>query len=179
MRAIGPNGEQLGIFPTHLAIKRAEELGFDLVEVSPTAKPPVCKMMDFGKFMYEQSKKVHAMKQHQKSGQVKEVKFRPHINEHDLDIKIHYVQRFLDDGNRAKITLMFRGREMIHTEVGKDLMQKIVVETEPYGIIEVPPRMEGSNMTMTLAPFPTVNNVKPVGKGGPEKEKPEISETPE
>jgi translation initiation factor IF-3 len=178
VRAIGPNGEQLGIFPTHLAIKKAEELGFDLVEVSPTAKPPVCKMMDFGKFMYEQSKKVHAMKQHQKSGQVKEVKFRPHINEHDLGIKIHYVQRFLEDGNRAKITLMFRGREMIHTEVGKDLMQRIVTETEPYGIIEVPARMEGSNMTMTLAPFPTPISTKPAGKGGADKEKTEDSEIP-
>ena len=122
-------------------------------------------MMDFGKFMYEQSKKVHAMKQHQKSGQVKEVKFRPHINEHDLDTKINYVQRFLEDGNRAKITLMFRGREMIHTEVGKDLMQKIVVATESSGIVEVPARMEGSNMTMTLAPAPAP---KP-GKAGQDK----------
>ncbi len=140
-------------------------MGYDLVEVSPTAKPPVCKMMDFGKFMYEQSKKVHAMKQHQKSGQVKEVKFRPHINGHDLDTKINYVQRFLEDGNRAKITLMFRGREMIHTEVGKELMQRIVVATEPYGIVEVPSRMEGSNMTMTLAPAPAA---KP-GKAGQDR----------
>ena len=152
---IGPEGEQLGIFPTHVAIKKAEEQGFDLVEVSPTAKPPVCKMMDFGKYMYEQSKKVHVMKQHQKSGQIKEVKFRPHINEHDLETKINYVQRFLEDGNKAKISMMFRGREMIHTEVGKELLQKIIVATEGVAVLEVPPRMEGSNMTMTLAPATT------------------------
>ncbi|WP_077397768.1 MULTISPECIES: translation initiation factor IF-3 [Leptospirillum] len=155
VRVIGPEGEQLGIFPTHVAIKKAEEQGFDLVEVSPTAKPPVCKMMDFGKYMYEQSKKVHAMKQHQKSGQIKEVKFRPHINEHDLETKINYVQRFLEDGNKAKISMMFRGREMIHTEVGKELLQKIIVATEGVAVLEVPPRMEGSNMTMTLAPATT------------------------
>ncbi len=176
VRVIGPEGEQLGIFPTHVAIKKAEEQGFDLVEVSPTAKPPVCKMMDFGKYMYEQSKKVHAMKQHQKSGQIKEVKFRPHINEHDLETKINYVQRFLDDGNKAKISMMFRGREMIHTEVGKELLQKIIAATEGTAVLEVPPRMEGSNMTMTLAPVaPAAKTGKSPGAGekteggGPDK----------
>jgi len=135
-----------------MAIKKAEETGFDLVEVSPNAKPPVCKLMDFGKFQYEQSKKVHTMKQHQRTGQVKELKFRPHINEHDLDIKINYVERFLEEGNKAKIALVFRGREMIRYEVGAELMQRMIAALGPKAIVESPPKLEGSNMTMVLAP---------------------------
>lgn len=135
-----------------MAIKKAEETGFDLVEVSPNAKPPVCKLMDFGKFQYEQSKKVHTMKQHQRTGQVKELKFRPHINEHDLGIKIHYVERFLEEGNKAKVALVFRGREMIRYETGAELMQKIITTLGPKAIVEAPPKLEGSNMTMVLAP---------------------------
>jgi translation initiation factor IF-3 len=176
VRAIGPEGEQLGIFPTIVAIKKAEELGFDLVEVSPNAKPPVCKMMDFGRFMYEQSKKVHAMKQNQRSGQVKEVKFRPHINEHDLSTKINYVQRFLEEGNRAKINLMFRGREMIHTEVGAGIMQKIITSIDPRGIVEVPPRMEGSSMTMVIAPNPAYKPSEKVGEREESNKKSQLQE---
>jgi translation initiation factor IF-3 len=135
-----------------VAIKKAEETGYDLVEVSPNAKPPVCKLMDFGKFQYEQSKKIHTMKQHQRTGQVKELKFRPHINEHDLQIKINYVERFLEEGNKAKVALVFRGREMIRYEVGAELMQKMIVALGPKAIVESPPKLEGSNMTMVLAP---------------------------
>ena len=142
----------MGIVPTVMAIKKAEESGFDLVEVSPNAKPPVCKLMDFGKFQYEQSKKVHTMKQNQRTGQVKELKFRPHINEHDLQIKIHYVERFLEEGNKAKVALVFRGREMIRYEVGAELMQKMIAALGSKAIVEAPPKLEGSNMTMVLAP---------------------------
>ena len=152
VRLIGAEGEQLGIVPTVMAIKKAEESGFDLVEVSPNAKPPVCKLMDFGKFQYEQSKKVHTMKQNQRTGQVKELKFRPHINEHDLQIKIHYVERFLEEGNKAKVALVFRGREMIRYEVGAELMQKMISALGSKAIVEAPPKLEGSNMTMVLAP---------------------------
>jgi translation initiation factor IF-3 len=135
-----------------VAIKKAEEAGFDLVEVSPNAKPPVCKLMDYGKFQYEQSKKVHSMKQHQRTGQVKELKFRPHINDHDLSIKIHYVERFLEEGNKAKVALVFRGREMIRSEIGTELMQKMISALGPKAIVESPPKFEGSSMTMVLAP---------------------------
>ncbi len=152
----------MGIIPTNIAIKKAEEAGYDLVEVSPNAKPPVCKLMDFGKFQYEQSKKLHSMKQHQRTGQVKELKFRPHINEHDLDIKIHYVERFLEEGNKAKVALVFRGREMVRYEVGAELLKKMIAALGPKAIVESPPKLEGSNMTMVLAPAnaPT----RPAGK---------------
>ncbi len=122
------------------------------MEVSPNAKPPVCKLMDFGKFQYEQSKKLHSMKQHQRTGQVKELKFRPHINEHDLGIKIHYVERFLEEGNKAKIALVFRGREMVRYEVGAELLKKMISALGAKAIVESPPKLEGSNMTMVLAP---------------------------
>ncbi|MCL4486317.1 MAG: translation initiation factor IF-3 [Nitrospirae bacterium] len=152
VRLIGADGEQLGIVPTIVAIKKAEEAGFDLVEVSPNAKPPVCKLMDYGKFQYEQSKKIHSMKQHQRTGQVKELKFRPHINDHDLGIKIHYVERFLEEGNKAKVALVFRGREMIRSEIGTELMQKMITALGPKAIVESPPKFEGTSMTMVLAP---------------------------
>jgi translation initiation factor IF-3 len=144
-----------------VAIKKAEETGYDLVEVSPNAKPPVCKLMDFGKFQYEQSKKLHSMKQHQRTGQVKEIKFRPHINEHDLGIKIHYVERFLEEGNKAKVALVFRGREMVRYEVGAELLKKMISTLGSKAIVESPPKMEGSNMTMVLAP---ANPPRPSGK---------------
>ena len=111
--------------------------------------------MDYGKFQYEQSKKVHSMKQHQRTGQIKELKFRPHINEHDLGIKIHYVERFLEEGNKAKVALVFRGREMIRSEVGTELMQKMINALGSKAIVESPPKFEGSSMTMVLAPAPT------------------------
>ncbi len=168
VRLIGADGEQLGIVPTIVAIKKAEEAGFDLVEVSPNAKPPVCKLMDYGKFQYEQSKKVHSMKQHQRTGQVKELKFRPHINDHDLGIKIHYMERFLEEGNKVEVALAFRGRELIRSEIGAELMQKMIAALGSKAIVESPPKFEGTSMTMVLVPAPPTKNASKDSKGGDE-----------
>ncbi len=170
---IGADGEQLGIVPTLIAVRKAEEAGYDLVEVSPNAKPPVCKLMDFGKFQYEQSKKVHSMKQHQRTGQIKELKFRPHINEHDLEIKIHYVERFLEEGNKAKVALVFRGREMIRADIGTELMQRIINALGVKALIESPPKFEGSSMTMVLAPAPSGKTVREAKEADTESPPPE------
>lgn len=121
--------------------------------------------MDYGKFQYEQSKKVHSMKQHQRTGQVKELKFRPHINDHDLGIKIHYVERFLEEGNKAKVALVFRGREMIRSEIGTELMQKMITALGPKAIVESPPKFEGTSMTMVLAPAAPPKSASKDSKG--------------
>ncbi|MDH3771649.1 MAG: translation initiation factor IF-3, partial [Nitrospirota bacterium] len=124
VRVIGAEGEQLGILKTSEAIKQARETGYDLVEVAPTAEPPVCRIMDHGKFKYEQSKKEHRMRLHQKSTQVKEVKFRPRTDTHDMETKIRQIRDFLEEGNKTKVTVMFRGREMANRELGFQAIQK-------------------------------------------------------
>lgn len=152
VRVIGSGGEQLGIMPTAEAIRMAEEKGLDLVEVAPTAVPPVCRIMDYGKFKYEQSKKQHIMKQHQKVSHVKEVKIRPYTDTHDLEFKMRHVRRFLQDGNKAKVTMMFRGRELSHVDLGKSVLEGFAKGVEDIGVVEHPPRMEGHNMIMVIAP---------------------------
>ncbi len=154
VRVIGPEGEQFGIMPPAEAIRVAEEKGLDLVEVAPTAVPPVCRIMNYGKFKYEQSKKQHIMKQHQKVSHVKEVKVRPHIDTHDLEFKMRHARRFLEDGNKAKVTMMFRGRELSHIERGKNVLEEFVKGVEDIGVVEQPPTMEGRNMIMIIAPKP-------------------------
>lgn len=152
VRVIGADGEQLGVLKTPDAIKQAKDLGYDLVEVAPTSAPPVCRIMDFGKFKYEQSKKEHKSRQHQKSTQVKEIKLRPRTDKHDLDTKIRQILGFLAEGNKTKVTVMFRGREMANQELGRTAMAKVIEEVKDAGLLENQPRMEGRNLYMIVAP---------------------------
>ncbi len=150
VRVISADGEQLGILDTREAIKRAEEAGLDLVEVAPTAKPPVCRIMDFGKYKYEIAKKAHESKKHQSVIVVKEIKMRPRTDDHDVEFKTKNIKRFLEEGNKVKVTIMFRGREMAHTTHGRALLDRILVDLQNEAAVEQSPRMEGRNMTMML-----------------------------
>jgi translation initiation factor IF-3 len=150
VRVISSDGEQLGIMDTREAIRKAEELGLDLVEVAATAKPPVCRIMDFGKYKYELAKKAHDSKKHQSVIVVKEVKLRPRTDEHDVQFKTNNIKRFLEEGNKVKVTVMFRGREMAHTAQGRTVLERIVSELQNDAVVESMPRMEGRNMTMLL-----------------------------
>ena len=150
MRVIGPEGEQLGVLATREALAQAEELGLDLVEVAPTATPPVCKMMDYGKFRYQQQKRAHEAKKKQTVIQVKEVKIRPKIDEHDYQFKLKHVIRFLEGGDKAKVSVVFRGREIVHRELGRKLLDRFIEETKDVGDVESMPKMEGRSMTMIL-----------------------------
>lgn len=152
MRLIGVEGEQIGITPLNEANVMAEEAGVDLVEIAPTAKPPVCRLMDYGKFRYQESKKKHDAKLKQKQVQIKEIKFRPNTDEGDYKIKLRNLISFLDDGDKAKITLRFRGREMAHQEFGVRLLERVRDDLEPYAVVEQFPRMEGRQMVMVLSP---------------------------
>lgn len=152
VRVIGSEGEQLGILKTSEALKRAHEGGFDLVEVAPTSTPPVCRIMDYGKFKYEQSKKEHKTRQHQKSTQVKEIKLRPRTDKHDLETKVRRIVDFLQEGIKTKVTVMFRGREMANRELGRVAMEKVREEIKDAGTIEMEPKMEGRNLYMIVAP---------------------------
>jgi translation initiation factor IF-3 len=134
------------------ALAMAAEKELDLVEVSPTAVPPVCRIMDFGKFKYQQSKKLQEAKKKQVQVQLKEVKLRPKTDDHDLDFKVKHVKRFLEEGNKAKITMVFRGREITHTNLGLEILEKIAEELMEVAVIEVRPKMEGRSMYMIVAP---------------------------
>ena len=149
---IGAESEPLGIISLQEALSIAEGQHLDLVEVSPTAVPPVCRIMDFGKFKYQQSKKLQEAKKKQVQVQLKEVKLRPKTDEHDLQFKIKHVRRFLEEGNKAKITVVFRGREITHMELGQIALEKFVEELQDVAIIEVRPKMEGRNMFIIVAP---------------------------
>jgi translation initiation factor IF-3 len=152
VRVIGPEGEQLGILITADALRKAQELNYDLVEVAPTSQPPVCRIMDFGKYNYELSKKEHQARRHQKSTQVKEIKLRPRTDKHDLEIKIRQIREFLDEGNKTKVTLTYRGREMANLEMGRTMMKTVIEQLNDIGNIEFSPRMEGKNLIMMVAP---------------------------
>ncbi|MEL6792247.1 MAG: translation initiation factor IF-3 [Pseudomonadota bacterium] len=152
IRLIDENGDNHGtVTPAH-AISMAEEVGLDVVEISPNANPPVCKIMDFGKFKYESQKKAAEAKKKQKIIEVKEVKFRPNIDTHDYDVKMRNVNRFLEAGDKVKVTLRFRGREMAHQELGRDLLKKIAEDIEDVAKVESMPKMEGRQMIMVVAP---------------------------
>ena len=153
---MGIDGEQLGIVSLADAVARAEAAELDLVEIAPTAKPPVCRIMDFGKFKYREAKKQHEAKLKLKQIQVKEVKFRPGTDEGDYKIKLRNLIRFLGEGDKAKITLRFRGREMAHQEFGVRLLERVRNDLEPYSVVESFPRMEGRQMVMLLAPKKTL-----------------------
>ena len=143
MRLVGVEGEQLGIVPIRQALVMAEEAELDLVEIAPMAKPPVCKIMDFGKFKYQEAKKAHEAKLKQKQVQVKEVKFRPGTDENDYQIKLRNVTKFIGEGDKAKITLRFRGREMAHQEIGMRMLERIKADLEAVAQVEQFPKMEG------------------------------------
>ncbi len=149
---IGANSEQLGILPLHEALALAESQQLDLVEVSPTAVPPVCRIMDFGKFKYQQSKKQQEARKKQVQVQLKEVKLRPKTDEHDLQFKIKHVRRFIEEGNKAKITLVFRGREITHMEIGQNALERVANDLQDIAVVEVRPKMEGRSMFMIVAP---------------------------
>ena len=152
MRLVGQEGEQLGIVTIEEAVRLAEEAEVDLVEIAPTAKPPVCKLMDFGKFKYRESKKAHETKLKQKQVQVKEVKFRPGTDDGDYNIKMRNIRRFLADGDKCKITLRFRGREISHQEIGMEVINRFKDTFEEIAKVETAPRFEGKQMLMILAP---------------------------
>ncbi|MEM0923312.1 MAG: translation initiation factor IF-3 [Pseudomonadota bacterium] len=155
IRLIDENGDNVGVVSPERAMDMAADVGLDLVEISPNAKPPVCKIMDFGKFKYEQQKKANEAKKKQKTIEIKEVKFRPNIDTHDYDVKMRSVHKFLGEGDKVKVTLRFRGREMAHQELGRDLLQRIAGDVEELGKIEAMPKLEGRQMTMVVAPAKT------------------------
>jgi translation initiation factor IF-3 len=146
------DGQQLGIVAIGDALRKAEEAGLDLVEISPTADPPVCRIMNYGKFQYEEAKRRHAAKKKQKQIQVKEVKFRPGTDVGDYQVKLRNLMRFLEEGNKAKVTLRFRGREMSHQELGIEMLKRIEADLKDHGVVEVYPKLEGRQMTMVVAP---------------------------
>ena len=149
---VGAEGEQLGVLTIDVALAKAAELAMDLVEVNPMAKPPVCKIMDYGKFKYEEKKKASEAKKKQIVVHLKEIKLRPKTEDHDYDFKVRNVKRFLEEGNKARITIMFRGREITHKELGQALLDDVVKDVKDIGVVEQPPRMEGRQMFMILAP---------------------------
>ncbi len=149
---IDTEGQQIGIVPIREAQEKAQQAELDLVEIVPNAKPPVCRIMDYGKFLFEQNKKRHAAKKKQKQVQVKEIKFRPGTEEGDYQVKLRNLIRFLEDGDKAKITLRFRGREMAHQDLGQQLLRRLETDLENYGIVEQQPKLEGRQMVMVVAP---------------------------
>lgn len=149
---IGADGSQVGVLSRSEALAKAAADELDLVEVSPTAEPPVCRIMDFGKYLFEQNKKAHTAKRKQKQIQLKEVKFRPGTEKADYQVKLRNLIRFLTDGDKAKVTMRFRGREMAHTEIGRKLLDRLVIDLADYGAIEQHAAMEGRQITMVISP---------------------------
>lgn len=152
VRVIGSDGEQQGLMPVADAIEVAKQEGLDLVEVAPTAEPPVCRIMDFGKYLFEQNKKAQSAKRKQKHVHVKEIKFRPGTDEGDYQIKLRKLVEFLEYGDKTKITLRFRGREMAHQELGANLLARVRKDLDEYGVVEQMPQMEGRQMIMVMSP---------------------------
>jgi translation initiation factor IF-3 len=149
---IAADGSQAGVMSRYDALQMAQAAELDLVEVSPTAEPPVVRIMDYGKFLFEANKKAHSAKRKQKQIQVKEVKFRPGTAEGDYEIKLRNLVRFLSEGDKAKVTLRFRGREMVHQDIGRRLLDRIAQDLAPHGVVEQNPLMEGKQMVMVFAP---------------------------
>jgi translation initiation factor IF-3 len=152
LRVIAADGSQAGVMSRFDALQMASAAELDLVEVSPTAEPPVVRIMDYGKFLFEQNKKAHSAKRKQKQIQVKEVKFRPGTGEADYQIKLRNLTRFLTEGDKAKVTLRFRGREMVHQDIGRKLLDRVSTDLAPHAVVEQNPLMEGKQMIMVFAP---------------------------
>lgn len=153
VRVIDDEGKMLGVYLTRDAIQMAKERGLDLLEVSPTADPPVCKILDIGKFKYEKKKKEHQAKKKQTVINVKEVQLRPQTEEHDLDYKFRHVQRFLQEGDKAKVSVMFRGREIAYVDQGRKLLDRLIELVKDCGTVESPPKLEGRRLTVVIAPL--------------------------
>jgi len=153
IRLIGADGENVGVVPPRQGMVLAAEAGLDLVEISPNANPPVCKIMDFGKFKYEQQKRESEARKKQKTIEVKEVKFRPNTDTHDYDVKMRNVFKFLEKGDKVKVTLRFRGREMAHQNLGRELLERVAEDVKEIGKIENMPKMEGRQMIMMIGPL--------------------------
>ncbi len=153
MRLIDENGEQKGVLPTPDALRLAREQGLDLVEVAPMATPPVCRLMDYGRFKYEQTKKERDARKHATKVELKEVRLRPKTDEHDIAFKTRAVQRFLEEGDKVKVTLLFRGREMAHPQIGRSILENVAEHVRSLGQVERMPLMEGRTMTMIISPL--------------------------
>ena len=162
IRVIDDNGAQLGIMPPPQALAIAKQKSLDLVEISPTANPPVCRIMDFGKYQYQEQKRAREAKKHQKVILVKEIKFRPKVDEHDYQFKKKHIERFLEEGDKVKATIFFRGREMAHPEIGRRILERLVEELADVAVAESMPRLEGNQMH-------TILSRKPQGGGGRSK----------
>jgi translation initiation factor IF-3 len=152
LRLIADNGDQLGVMSFFQALKIAEEAGLDLVEISPTAQPPVCRIMDYGKFTFQKRKQQQVAKKNQKQIQIKEIKFRPATDEGDYQVKLRNLIKFLEGGDKAKVVLRFRGREMAHQDLGQEFLERIKRDLEPYGTVEQFPKMEGKQVVMLIGP---------------------------
>lgn len=173
---IGPDGDQYGIIPTPEALERAQEMGLDLVEVSPNSRPPVCRILDYGKYKYELAKKDKLAKKKQHTMQLKEMRYRPKIDEHDFQFKTKHVREFIESGSKVKAFVMFRGREMAHTEYGRKVLDRVAQELKDIAIIENHPKQEGRKMIMVLGPTPEVmkrRKMKDAQPKAPKKQKPE------
>ncbi|WP_370642609.1 translation initiation factor IF-3 [Tepidanaerobacter sp. GT38] len=155
VRVIGPDGKQLGIMPLKDALRHAQEAQLDLVKVASDAKPPVCKIMDYGKYKYEQSKREKEARKNQKVINVKEIRMNPTIDDHDFQVRLKSAIKFLQDGNKVKVSIKFRGRQMTHTKLGEDVLNKMIEQTKELGVVEKPPVIEGRNMVMILSPKQT------------------------
>lgn len=177
VQLIDENGDNRGETDTRDALRIAQDAGLDLVEISPNAQPPVCKIMDYGRFKYQQQKKAAEAKKKQKTVEVKEVKMRPNIDTHDYDVKMRNARRFFNSGDKVKFTLRFRGREMAHQNLGMDVLMKVKAETEEYAKVEAHPKMEGRQMMMVLAPIPgMVGKIDVKGEHEPENDGPDDAE---
>lgn len=159
IRVIGEDGEQLGVMPTNQALRRAEEAHLDLVEVQPRAKPPVCKIMDYGKYKYEQNRKLSDSRKKQQQIELKEIKFRPKTGDHDFEVKVKSLRKFLEKGNKGKVTVMFRGREIVHPDIGREMLTRVIQALGEDAMLEQSPRLEGKQMVMIVAPARNVKKV--------------------
>ncbi len=169
MRLISETGEQLGTMPLYKAREVAKEREYDIVEVSPQSVPPVCRLLDYGKFKYEQTKKEREARKRQKSVFLREVRFRPKIGQHDIEFKTKVIKKLIDEGNKVKVSILFRGREITHPELGKELLERVVAELEDKATVERTPILEGKRMNIILAP--AKQQAKPQSK--PDKEAPD------
>ena len=172
---IGDDGEHLGTIPTEEALSIAEDQGMDLVEVAANSNPPVCRIMDYGKHKYKASKKAHEAKKNQKIVHVKEVKFRPNTDQHDFDFKLKHVQRFLENGDKAKVVIFFKGREIVHREFGQKVLERVAEQTEDIAVIEQSAKQEGRTLVMILAP----KSFKSKKGSQPKASKPAVDKTEE
>lgn len=164
---IAADGAKLGVMNTEDALKQAMEEGLDLVEVNPMSRPPVCKLMDYGKYKYDQKKKAALARKNQKVIEVKEVKLRPKTDDHDFNFKVQHIREFISEGNKSKVTIMFRGREITHPEIGKQVLERVVDSVKDVAMVELFPRMEGRNMFMVLAPAKPGGGARPAGSPPP------------